>query len=100
MIRYQFESSSSNRRLTHVGTYKRTLPVSLDRMYENALDWEHLPYVHSLFNLNLEISIAQHYEIERIHNGPFVFRTAVRMIVAVSVRIREHRDPDENVPEK
>ena len=47
MIRYQFESSSSNSRLTHVGTYKRTLPVSLDRMYENALDWEHLPYVHS-----------------------------------------------------
>ena len=47
MIRYQFESSSSNSRLAHVGTYKRTLPVSLDRMYENALDWEHLPHVHS-----------------------------------------------------
>ena len=32
--------------LPHVGTYRRVLPVSLVRMYENALDWEHLPYVH------------------------------------------------------
>jgi len=31
----------------HVGTYRRVLPVSLERMYENALDWEHLPYVHA-----------------------------------------------------
>ncbi|MGD8418408.1 MAG: Rieske (2Fe-2S) protein [Pseudomonadales bacterium] len=33
-------------RLPHVGTYRRVLPVSLQRMYENALDWEHLPHVH------------------------------------------------------
>lgn len=33
--------------LPHVGTYRRVLPVSLTRMYENALDWEHLPYVHA-----------------------------------------------------
>ena len=32
--------------LPHVGTYRRVLPVSLVRMYENALDWEHLPHVH------------------------------------------------------
>ena len=31
----------------HVGTYRRVLPVSLERMYENTLDWEHLPFVHS-----------------------------------------------------
>ena len=31
----------------HVGTYRRTLPVSLERMYENTLDWEHLPHVHA-----------------------------------------------------
>ena len=30
----------------HVGTYRRELPVSLERLYENALDWEHLPYLH------------------------------------------------------
>jgi len=33
-------------RLPHVGTYRRVLPVSLERLYENALDWEHLPHVH------------------------------------------------------
>lgn len=32
--------------LPHVGTYRRVLPVSLERMYENALDWEHLPHLH------------------------------------------------------
>ena len=34
-------------RLPHVGTYRRSLGVSLERMYENALDWEHLPHVHA-----------------------------------------------------
>jgi nitrite reductase/ring-hydroxylating ferredoxin subunit len=33
-------------RLPHVGTYRRVLPVSLERLYENALDWEHLPHLH------------------------------------------------------
>lgn len=33
--------------LPHIGTYVRELPVSLERLYENALDWEHLPYVHA-----------------------------------------------------
>ena len=33
--------------IPHVGTYRRVLPVSLERMYENTLDWEHLPYVHA-----------------------------------------------------
>ncbi|MGA0840523.1 MAG: Rieske 2Fe-2S domain-containing protein [Pseudomonadales bacterium] len=30
----------------HAGTYRRALPVALERLYENALDWEHLPWVH------------------------------------------------------
>ncbi len=47
MIRYDFEPAKSDTRLVHVGTYKRSIPVSLDRMYENALDWAHLPFVHS-----------------------------------------------------
>lgn len=29
-----------------VGSYKRRMNVSLERMYENALDWEHLPHLH------------------------------------------------------
>lgn len=32
--------------MTRVGTYVRDLGASLDRLIENALDWEHLPYVH------------------------------------------------------
>ncbi len=31
----------------HVGTYRRVLPVSLERMYENTIDWEHLPWQHA-----------------------------------------------------
>jgi nitrite reductase/ring-hydroxylating ferredoxin subunit len=38
--------SSIGRSLPHAGTYRRELPVSLERLYENALDWEHLPYLH------------------------------------------------------
>ena len=34
------------RMLPHAGTYRRELPVSIDRLYENAIDWEHLPYLH------------------------------------------------------
>jgi nitrite reductase/ring-hydroxylating ferredoxin subunit len=30
----------------HAGTYRRSLPIELARLYENALDWEHLPWVH------------------------------------------------------
>lgn len=32
--------------LIHLGTYRRVLPVALERLYENVLDWEHLPHVH------------------------------------------------------
>ena len=40
-------SPSLGNRLAHVGTYTRELPISLERMYENAIDWEHLPFLHS-----------------------------------------------------
>jgi nitrite reductase/ring-hydroxylating ferredoxin subunit len=35
-----------DRKVPHLGTYQRALPVSVERLYENALDWEHLPYIH------------------------------------------------------
>ncbi len=34
------------RRIPHVGTYRRELNASIERLYENTLDWEHLPYLH------------------------------------------------------
>lgn len=33
--------------LVEVGRYRRDLAASLDRLIENALDWEHLPHIHS-----------------------------------------------------
>lgn len=33
--------------LQFLGDYRRRLPVSMQRMMENALDWEHLPHVHA-----------------------------------------------------
>jgi nitrite reductase/ring-hydroxylating ferredoxin subunit len=56
-----------NARVPHVGTYRRELPVSLERLYENAIDWEHLPYLHrSTFS-----------RIEPIDSGDWGFRARV-----------------------
>jgi nitrite reductase/ring-hydroxylating ferredoxin subunit len=40
------ETRTIDKRVPHLGTYLRALPVSVERLYENAIDWEHLPYVH------------------------------------------------------
>jgi nitrite reductase/ring-hydroxylating ferredoxin subunit len=34
-------------KVSHVATYTRELPISIERMYENAIDGEHLPHLHS-----------------------------------------------------
>ena len=49
-LRFTFSSS-----LPHVANYTRELPISLTRMYENALDGEHLPWLHkdSFAELNI-----------------------------------------------
>lgn len=46
-LRYEYLPPFAGSRVDHIGTYRRTLPVSLERMYENALDWEHLPHLHA-----------------------------------------------------
>lgn len=56
-----------NERVPHVGTYRRELPVSLERLYENAIDWEHLPYLHH----------SSFSRIERIESGDWGFRARV-----------------------
>ncbi|MBV8056975.1 MAG: hypothetical protein JO071_17270, partial [Deltaproteobacteria bacterium] len=40
------EDIRSERMVPHAGTYCRELPVSIERLYENAIDWEHLPHLH------------------------------------------------------
>jgi nitrite reductase/ring-hydroxylating ferredoxin subunit len=49
---------SFSNRPCHVATYTRELPVSLERMYENAIDGEHLPHLHrsSFSELNMKES--------------------------------------------
>lgn len=46
-MKYTFEPTGANAQTNHLGSYRRRLPVSLERMYENALDWAHLPHVHA-----------------------------------------------------
>ena len=46
-MRHTFVPPYDGSGVDHVGTYKRSLPVNLERMYENALDWEHLPFQHA-----------------------------------------------------
>lgn len=54
-------------RLPHVGTYRRALPVSLERLYENALDWERLPHVHRASFASVDCKDA----------GPWGWRAAI-----------------------
>lgn len=50
--------------LQYLGNYVRRLPVSMARMMENALDWEHLAYVHA----------SSFTEIERTDSGRWGWR--------------------------
>lgn len=54
-----------------VGSYKRRMKVSIDRMYENALDWEHLPFLHdsSFSHIELLESDDTHWRA-RVGVGP------------------------------
>src|SRR5690348_17350717 len=42
----------------HTGTYHRVLPVSIERPYENALDWVHLPYLHCTGVAKIDFIVA------------------------------------------
>jgi len=41
--------------LTLVATYRRTVQASLDRIWENVMDWEHLPALHRQSFLGVEL---------------------------------------------
>lgn len=73
----------------HLGTLRQILPVSVDRLFENALDWEHLPWVHA----------SSFTSIEKIDAGDWGWRVQAGMIhgrasevVELELRLeREHR---------
>lgn len=48
----------------HAATYRRSLGVSAERIWENALDWEHLPHLHASTFASLEL-IERSVEPER-----------------------------------
>ena len=50
-----------------VGTYHRPLAASLERMFENAVDWEHLPHLHA----------SSFTSISCREDGPWGFRAEV-----------------------
>ena len=41
--------------IPHLGTYVREMAVTVERMYENALDWAHLPYLHDASFSRIEL---------------------------------------------
>lgn len=48
-------SLKPNDSLHLLGNYAREIPVSLNRMMENAYDWEHLPFVHPSSFASIEL---------------------------------------------
>jgi nitrite reductase/ring-hydroxylating ferredoxin subunit len=61
------QPADARSRIPHVGTYRRVLPISIERMYENALDWEHLPHLHA----------SSFSSIEMLDAGPWGWRAGV-----------------------
>ncbi len=80
----QVDGAATESMLPHVATYRRVLPVSLERMYENTLDWAHLPHVHA----------ASFASIECIDAGPWGWRARVTTAggAALLLELRLDRD--------
>ena len=55
--------------LVEVGSYTRDLGAALDRLIENALDWEHLPHLHD----------SSFSAIEVVEHGPTGWRAQARL---------------------
>jgi len=52
------------RSLTHVASYRRTVAASIERVWENVFDWEHLPWLHR----------RRFSRIELVASGPWGWR--------------------------
>jgi nitrite reductase/ring-hydroxylating ferredoxin subunit len=62
--------------LTCVATYRRSIAASVERVWENVLDWEHLPWLHS----------GSFQAIERIDSGTWGWRVNLDLPPADSGR--------------
>lgn len=63
--------------LVEVGRFQRDLGASLDRLFENALDWEHLPHLHA----------SSFSGIEVIEHGPDGWRAEARLAHGAQVTL-------------
>jgi hypothetical protein len=64
---------------TTVGTYRRPLAASLERVFENVLDWEHLPHLHA----------SSFSSIDCLDAGPWGWRAEVGLQPAGAVILLE-----------
>ncbi len=60
--------------LTLVGTYRRSLGATVESLLDNALDWEHLPWLHA----------ASFSSIDCTDAGPWGWRATVGSVAAAS----------------
>jgi nitrite reductase/ring-hydroxylating ferredoxin subunit len=60
-------AGSSEKPLTRVGVYQRTVRVSIERVWENVHDWAHLPWLHG----------SSFSGIECLDSGPWGWRARV-----------------------
>ena len=74
-----------------VATYVRRLPVPLERVWENVLDWEHLPFLHhdSFCSVALEESGAWGWRA-RVELPPTEQPTALTIEVRIDRAVREY----------
>ena len=71
--------------LTSVGFYRRTIRASLSRVWENVLDWEHLPWLHR----------SSFSDIKLLESGPWGWCARVGLQPAgqaVDIELRIERD--------
>ena len=74
----------STTELQSVGVYERPLAASLGRLYENALDWEHLPHLHA----------SAFRSIECLDAGPWGWRAEIGLQPRGDIVLELLLDPD------
>ena len=78
------ESSARSDSLTRVAVYRRDLSASVDRVWENVRDWEHLPWLHS----------SSFSSIECLESGAWGWRARIDAGRASEIELELVIEPD------
>ena len=75
--------------MIEIGRYTRDIPVSLERMFENALDWEHLPHLHrtTLTDASLRDRAGNFWEAKLRFTGMAAASQTVRLTLDESTGV-------------